>query len=389
MSDDDITAKGSGRPSGRAAFADLSEAPATIPKPPRSGGSRRARRRGKTRPRRRAKSDDGDGDGDVGDDGVTKGPASDGAARARGGRVSPPRGRHVRVRVRRVRERTPSSEPSTARNARRARVRRARTSAVFPAACPFPSPLPRDGTCRERRGRVHRARISPGGEVERNRTSDEIATQTAPEPAFPRVDVPRRPSRSRRFGIDATSPRARLRTPSSSPNAGGFARRAGGGISPTTVKLSLSSGEAEGDGSTLGMRGGVSSGSRARAKSAAARRAPDFASTPLASEAMLAGLRPGRREREGVRVMKGDATVAASGSGRRPPRTIHNGGARFRGRGATARRGSGRRARASGWTGGTVRPRRRAGPGPRRRTFERRARKGDGTEGKVTGRKGR
>ena len=217
------------------------------------------------------KSDDGDGDGDVGDDGGTKGPGR-ATASAGGGGVhvtgTPCSGSGAaRSRANTV------SEPSTARIARRARVRRARTSAVFPAACPFPSPLPHDGTSSRTSRARPSARISPRRRVERNRTSDEIATQTAPEPAFPArrrppTSVPVASIRNRR---DVS--RARLRRRRRRHTRAGSARRAAA-ISPTTVKLSLSSGEAEGDGSTLGMRGGVSSGSRARAKSAAARARP-------------------------------------------------------------------------------------------------------------------
>lgn len=65
------------------------------------------------------------------------------------------------------------------------------------------------------------------------------------------------------------------------------------------------------------MRGGVSSGSRTRAKSAAARSKPDYASTPLASEAMLAGLRLGgakERERETGRETGRERDAIGAGS---------------------------------------------------------------------------
>ena len=259
------------------------------------------------------KSDDGDGDGDVGDDGGTKGPGRATAARRRRrftSRGTPCSGSGAaRSRANTV------SEPSTARNARRARVRRARTSAVFPAACPFPSPLPRDGTSSRTSRARPSARISPRRRVERNRTSDEIATQTAPEPRSPRVDVPRRPSRSRRFGIDATA-RARVFDVVVVAKRGRVRETRGGDIAH------------DGQTQPVERRGGGRRGPpwecaaaylrvRARARNRRRRGArPDFASTPLAARRCSRVFDWAARAK--VRVMKGDATVAASGSASSP-----------------------------------------------------------------------
>ena len=261
------------------------------------------------------KSDDGDGDGDVGDDGGTKGPGRATASAAAAafhvtGDAMFGFGCGAFASEHRL------GTVDRAKRAASARPSRANVGGVSGGVSVSVASPPRWNVVANVAGASIGADLSAAASrtkphVGRNRDSNGAGTRVPRASTSPDVRPGRVDSEStRRFA------RASSTSSSSSPNAGGFARRAAA-ISPTTVKLSLSSGEAEGDGSTLGMRGGVSSGSRARAKSAAARRAPDYASTTLASETMLAGLRLGGAS-EKVRVMKGDATVAASGSASSP-----------------------------------------------------------------------
>ena len=202
------------------------------------------------------------------------------------------------------------------------------------------------------------ARISPRRRVERNRTSDEIATQTAPEPAFPArrrppTTVPVASIRNRR---DVSRARLRRRRRRRHTRAG--SRDARRQFRPRRSNSACRAARRRATGPPWGCAAAYP---RVRARVRNRRRRGARPTTRRrrwrASDAR--GSSTGGAS-EKVRVMKGDATVAASGSASSPaddpqrwgalPRERRDGETRF---GEKSARGGG--------PGGTVRPRRRVG----------------------------